>query len=71
MDFMLLADSSPGEMDAVLGVVQWVFARFTDYVGYANAHPALWIPTGFAIAAFTISLFRSAMGVNNRNNNNL
>lgn len=63
----MLAESG-GELDTLLSVVNFVFARFTDYVGYANSHPALWVPTGFAIAGFTISLFRSAMGINNSTN---
>lgn len=63
-----LLETSGGELDTLLTVVNFVFARFTDYVGYANSHPSLWVPTGFAIAAFTISLFRSAMGINNNTN---
>lgn len=63
-----LLEESGGELNTLLNVVNFVFARFTAYITYANEHPALWVPSGFAIAGFTISLFRSAMGINNNTN---
>lgn len=61
---MYILAEEASELDTLLSVVNFVFGRFTAYVTYCNAHPALWVPTGFAIASFTISLFRAAMGVN-------
>lgn len=61
--------TTPTELQTVLSVVEFVFARLTAYISYCNEHPALWLPTGFAIAFFTVVLFKSAMGINNRNNN--
>lgn len=57
------------ELDTVLSVVTWVFNRVTAYIVICNEHKAFWIPTAFAIAGITVSLFKSAMGINNKNNN--
>lgn len=57
------------ELDTVLSVVTWVFNRVTAYIAICNDHKAFWIPTAFAIAGVTVALFKSAMGINNKNNN--
>ena len=48
--------TTPTELQTVLSVVEFVFARLTAYIGYCNEHP-LWLPTGFAIAIFCFSRY--------------
>lgn len=65
-----LTEQTPDiELDTVLSVVTWVFNRVTAYIAICNEHKSFWIPTAFAIAAVTVALFKSAMGINNKNNN--
>ena len=49
------------ELDTVLSVVTWVFARLQAYIGICNSHHSLWLPVGFAIAGLTVALFKSAI----------
>lgn len=60
-----------GTVDNSLAVVEdlvsFVFTRLSNYITFCNSHKALWIPTGFAVAFFTIVLFRTAVGMGSRN----
>lgn len=66
---ILTSGSTDVELDTVLSVVNWAFDRVTGYIGLCNQHHALWLPTGFAIAGLTVILFRSAIGLGNKNSN--
>lgn len=50
-------------LSVVSDLVSFVFTRLSNYITFCNGHKALWIPTGFAVAWFTIALFRCAVGM--------
>lgn len=68
---MLLEQETPVvdvELDTILNVVNWVFARVTGFINICNQHHSLWLPVGFAIAGMTVFIFKSALNVpTNRN----
>lgn len=66
---LLTSGSSDIELDTVLSVVTWVFNRVTGYITLCNEHHSLWLPVGFAIAGMTVVLFRTAVGLGNKNSN--
>lgn len=56
------------ELDTITNVVTWVFNRVTGFITLCNEHHSLYIPIGFAIAAMTVRLFKSALNVPSNNN---
>lgn len=58
------------ELDTILSIVTWVFARMQAFIGVCNAHHSLWIPVGFSIAGMTIMLFKYALNISSHYKDN-
>lgn len=58
------------ELDTILSVVTWVFARMQAFIGVCNAHHSLWIPVGFSIAGMTVMLFKYALNISSHYKDN-
>lgn len=65
-----MSGTTDNSLDVLLAVADYVFARLSAYVTFCNAHKALWVPTGFAVACATIILFKCALSIGSGHNNN-